>query len=146
MTVSSDHQVILKLLAITDLEYVSGLASKSLVKLGSAAIPTLLEALDSPVSSSWLIAVKTLANIGDASLPGLTRALESESEALARIEAARGQAKGLLAKAEPFTEPVVAKGERKLFRARFAGLDRDQAEAVCKTLKRSDISCITVRN
>ena len=73
-------------------------------------------------------------------------ALESESEALARIEAARGQAKGLLAKAESFTEPVVAKGERKLFRARFAGLDRDQAEAVCKTLKRSDISCITVRN
>ncbi len=73
-------------------------------------------------------------------------ALESESEALARIEAARGQAKGLLAKAEPFTEPVVAKGDRKLYRARFAGLDRDQAEAVCKTLKRSDISCITVRN
>ncbi len=73
-------------------------------------------------------------------------ALESESEAQARIEAARGQAKGLLAKAEPFTEPVVAKGERKLYRARFAGLDRDQAEAVCKTLKRSDISCITVRN
>lgn len=73
-------------------------------------------------------------------------ALESESEARARIEAARGQAKGLLAKAEPFTEPVVAKGDRKLFRARFAGLDRDQAEAVCRTLKRSDISCITVRN
>ena len=73
-------------------------------------------------------------------------ALESESEALARIEAARGQAKGLLAKADSFTEPVVAKGERKLFRARFAGLDRDQAEAVCRTLKRSDISCITVRN
>jgi D-alanyl-D-alanine carboxypeptidase len=73
-------------------------------------------------------------------------ALESESEARARIETARGQAKGLLAKAEPFTEPVVAKGERKLYRARFAGLDRDQAEAVCKTLKRSDISCITVRN
>ncbi len=72
-------------------------------------------------------------------------ALESESEAQARIEAARGQAKGLLAKAEPFTEPV-AKGDRKLYRARFAGLDRDQAEAVCKTLKRSDISCITVRN
>jgi len=73
-------------------------------------------------------------------------ALESEGEARARIEAARGQAKGLLAKAEPFTEPVVAKGDRKLYRARFAGLDRDQAEAVCKTLKRSDISCITVRN
>jgi D-alanyl-D-alanine carboxypeptidase len=73
-------------------------------------------------------------------------ALESESEARQRIEAARSQAHGLLNKADPFTEPVVAKGERKLFRARFAGLDRDQAEAVCRTLKRNDISCITVRN
>jgi D-alanyl-D-alanine carboxypeptidase len=73
-------------------------------------------------------------------------ALESESEARQRIDAARNQARGLLAKADPFTEPVVAKGDRKLFRARFAGLDRDQAEAVCRTLKRSDISCITVRN
>jgi D-alanyl-D-alanine carboxypeptidase len=73
-------------------------------------------------------------------------ALESESEALQRIDAARNQARGLLAKADPFTEPVVAKGDKKLFRARFAGLDRDQAEAVCRTLKRSDISCITVRN
>ena len=73
-------------------------------------------------------------------------ALESESEALQRIEAARNKAHGLLNKAESFTEPVVAKDDRKLFRARFAGLDRDQAEAVCKALKRSDISCITVHN
>ena len=73
-------------------------------------------------------------------------ALESESEAQARIEAARNGAHGLLAKADPFTEPVIAKGDRKLFRARFAGLDRDQAEAVCKALKRSEISCITVKN
>jgi D-alanyl-D-alanine carboxypeptidase len=73
-------------------------------------------------------------------------ALESEGEARQRIEAARNQARGLLAKADPFTEPVVAKGDRKLFRARFAGLERDEAEAVCRTLKRSDISCITVRN
>jgi D-alanyl-D-alanine carboxypeptidase len=73
-------------------------------------------------------------------------ALESEGEARQRIEIARDQARGLLAKADPFTEPVVAKGEKKLFRARFAGLDRDQAEAACRALKRSDISCITVRN
>jgi D-alanyl-D-alanine carboxypeptidase len=73
-------------------------------------------------------------------------ALESEGEALQRIEEARNQARGMLAKADPFTEPVVAKGDRKLFRARFAGLERDQAEAICRTLKRSDISCITVRN
>jgi D-alanyl-D-alanine carboxypeptidase len=73
-------------------------------------------------------------------------ALESESEAQQRIEAARSSARGLLSKADPFTEPVVAKDNRKLFRARFAGLERDQAEAVCRTLKRADISCITVRN
>jgi D-alanyl-D-alanine carboxypeptidase len=73
-------------------------------------------------------------------------ALESEDEAQQRITAARDGAHGLLSKADPFTEPVIAKGDRKLFRARFAGLDRDQAEAVCKTLKRSDISCITVHN
>jgi D-alanyl-D-alanine carboxypeptidase len=73
-------------------------------------------------------------------------ALESESEARARLDAAREGARGMLGKADPFTEPVVAKGDRKLFRARFAGLDRDQAEAVCRTLKRSDISCITIRN
>jgi D-alanyl-D-alanine carboxypeptidase len=72
-------------------------------------------------------------------------ALESEGEARQRIEAARNQAHGLLAKADPFTE-TVAKGDKKLFRARFAGLDHDQAEAVCRTLKRSEISCMTIRN
>jgi len=73
-------------------------------------------------------------------------ALESEGEAKQRIDLARSKASSLLSKADPFTEPVVAKDNRKLFRARFAGLERDQAEAVCKTLKRADISCITVRN
>jgi D-alanyl-D-alanine carboxypeptidase len=73
-------------------------------------------------------------------------ALETEGEARQRLESARDQARGMLGKADPFTEPVVAKGEKKLFRARFAGLDRDQAEAVCRTLKRSDMSCITIRN
>jgi D-alanyl-D-alanine carboxypeptidase len=73
-------------------------------------------------------------------------ALESESEAQQRIDAARSSARGLLSKADPFTEPVVAKDNRKLYRARFAGLERDQAEAVCKALKRADISCMTVRN
>jgi D-alanyl-D-alanine carboxypeptidase len=73
-------------------------------------------------------------------------ALESEGEAQQRIEAARSSARGLLSKADPFTEPVVARDNRKLYRARFAGLERDQAEAVCRALKRADISCMTVRN
>ncbi|MCA1453504.1 serine hydrolase [Bradyrhizobium sp. BRP22] len=73
-------------------------------------------------------------------------ALESEDEARQRIDLARNQSRGLLGKADPFTETIVAKDNRKLYRARFAGLEREQAEAVCRTLKRADISCITIRN
>jgi D-alanyl-D-alanine carboxypeptidase len=73
-------------------------------------------------------------------------ALQTEDEAQQRIAAAKDSAHGLLRKADAFTEPVIAKDNRKLFRARFAGLERDQAEAVCRTLRRSDISCIAVRN
>ena len=73
-------------------------------------------------------------------------ALESEGEAKQRIDLARTKASSLLNKADPFTETVVAKDNKTLYRARFAGLERDQAEAVCRTLKRADISCITVRN
>jgi D-alanyl-D-alanine carboxypeptidase len=73
-------------------------------------------------------------------------ALDSESEARVRLDAARDNARGLLGKADPFTEPVVGRGDKKMFRARFAGLDREQAEAVCKTLKRSEMSCITIKN
>ncbi len=72
-------------------------------------------------------------------------ALDSEAEAQKRIESARSQAQGLLSKADPFTE-TVSKGDKTLIRARVAGLDRDQAEAVCKKLKRADISCMTVHN
>ena len=73
-------------------------------------------------------------------------ALESESEAKQRIDLARTKASALLSKADPFTETTVSKDNRTLYRARFAGLGRDQAEAVCRTLKRADISCMTVRN
>ena len=73
-------------------------------------------------------------------------ALDSEKEARPRLEAARDHARGMLGKADPFTEPVITRGDRKLYRARFAGLERHEAEAVCRRLKRSDMSCFTVRN
>lgn len=72
-------------------------------------------------------------------------ALESESEARQRLDAARGSASRLLSDADPFTE-TVSKGNKTLYRARFAGLNQDSAEAACRTLKRSDISCIAIRN
>lgn len=94
------------------------------VQMGAVARPVLAH-------SGWIVQVG---------------ALESEGEAQQRIDAARSSARGLLSRADPFTEPVLAKDNRKLYRARFAGLERDQAEAVCRALKRADISCITVRN
>ena len=45
----------------------------------------------------------------------------------------------------PFTEPW-SKGDKTLYRARFAGLQKDEAEAVCRQLKRNDIDCMTIKN
>jgi D-alanyl-D-alanine carboxypeptidase len=72
-------------------------------------------------------------------------ALEDASEAKARLELAQSKAHDALARAEAFTETVV-KGDKTFYRARFAGLDKDRAEAACKFLKRSDIPCMALKN
>jgi D-alanyl-D-alanine carboxypeptidase len=72
-------------------------------------------------------------------------ALESEAEANKRLSEARASASTQLGKADQFTE-TIDKGDKRLYRARFANLDRDRAEAACKALKRSDISCIAIKN
>jgi len=72
-------------------------------------------------------------------------AFPEETAAKERLEAAQTKAKAQLGHAEPFTEKV-AKGERSLFRARFAGLEKNQAEAACKNLKRSEIPCLLMKN
>lgn len=72
-------------------------------------------------------------------------AYDNESDAKQRLTKAQAHAATMLSHADPFTEPVV-KGDKTLYRARFAGLQKDQAEAVCKQLKRNDIDCMTIRN
>ena len=72
-------------------------------------------------------------------------AFDVEKDAKERLTLAQAKAKAQLAKASPFTEPV-AKGAKTLYRARFAGLDKTQAEMACKRLKRSDIPCMLLRN
>jgi D-alanyl-D-alanine carboxypeptidase len=72
-------------------------------------------------------------------------AFGAEQDARERLQAAQSRAKRLLGEADPFTE-TVTKGEKKLYRARFAGLDRHQAEAACRTLKRNDIACMPLKN
>jgi D-alanyl-D-alanine carboxypeptidase len=72
-------------------------------------------------------------------------AFDAEVEARQHLSAAQSQAHSTLAAAEPFTERV-QKGDRALYRARFAGFDRSAAEAACRELKRSDFECMAVRN
>ena len=50
-----------------------------------------------------------------------------------------------LAAADPFTERV-QKGDKALYRARFAGFDKDTATAACRQLKRSDFECLALKD
>jgi len=71
-------------------------------------------------------------------------ALEDESSAKERLSAAHSKASSLLEKADAYTERTT-KGGKTYYRARFAVSDRDQAEAACKRLKRSDIPCMALK-
>jgi D-alanyl-D-alanine carboxypeptidase len=87
-------------------------------------------ARSTPVRSGWIVQVG---------------AFGSDSEAKQHLDEAQSKAKSLLGHADPFTE-AVTKGDKTYYRARFAGLDRDRAEAACKQLRRSDIACMTIKN
>lgn len=72
-------------------------------------------------------------------------AFQQEGEAKQHLNAAMGKASRLLAAAEAFTERF-DKGAKTYYRARFAGLNKDQAEAACKYLKRNDFACMVAKN
>ena len=72
-------------------------------------------------------------------------AFDDEKEAKQRLDTVQDKIKQLVRRADPFTERV-SKGKKSLYRARFAGLDKDQAEAACKHLKHSDIPCMLLKN
>ena len=57
---------------------------------------------------------------------------------------AKAKAGGVLRKADAYTERT-QKGAKTYYRARFAGFDRDEAEAACKQLKRSDLACMALK-
>ena len=71
-------------------------------------------------------------------------AYEDEGEARQHLSSAKSKASPILQKAEAYIERTV-KGAKTYYRARFAGFDRDQAEAVCKRLKRDDIACMALK-
>ncbi len=72
-------------------------------------------------------------------------AFPDEKEAKQRLDAAQSKAKEQLGQADPFTERTM-KGDKPFFRARFAGLEKDQAETACQHLKRSEIPCMLLKN
>jgi len=72
-------------------------------------------------------------------------AFDVEREARDRLNAVQAKVGEKLKRASPFTEAIVT-GDKTLYRARFAGVQKDQADAICRQLKRNDIACMTIRN
>jgi D-alanyl-D-alanine carboxypeptidase len=72
-------------------------------------------------------------------------ATDAPKKAQALISRAKTASKGTLSKATPVTEKI-GNGRKTVYRARFAGLSETQAEAACKSLKRSGMSCFTTKN
>ncbi|MGP0060325.1 MAG: SPOR domain-containing protein [Beijerinckiaceae bacterium] len=106
------------------------------VKLAKAELPRAesVVAADSgrptAAKSGWMIQI------------GATDDVAKANDLLAR---AKAEGRGRLSTAQPFTEKV-QKGAETLYRARFAGLAEDQADAACKTLKRSGFACFATKN
>jgi len=72
-------------------------------------------------------------------------AFPAEIQAHDQLKAAQNMARSMLGAAEPFTERVI-KRDATLYRARFAGFDKDHAEAACKYLKRNEMQCLALKN
>jgi D-alanyl-D-alanine carboxypeptidase len=72
-------------------------------------------------------------------------AFDDEDEAKQHLSDAQVKVHTALAAADPFTEKV-QKGDKALYRARFAGFDKTTAETACKELKRSDFQCMALKD
>jgi D-alanyl-D-alanine carboxypeptidase len=72
-------------------------------------------------------------------------ATDDAAKANELIQRAKAENPAALSKAKSFTEKV-QKGSETLYRARFAGLEADAAEAACKSLKRAGFACFAIRN
>jgi D-alanyl-D-alanine carboxypeptidase len=83
-----------------------------------------------PQNAGWMIQI------------GATDDADKAQELLVR---AKSEGHGVIGRARPFTEKV-QRGHETLWRARFAGLEKDSAEAACRTLKRAGFSCFATKN
>jgi D-alanyl-D-alanine carboxypeptidase len=72
-------------------------------------------------------------------------ATDEAAKAQELLNRAKGERHAGLGHARPFTEKI-QKGHETLWRARFAGLEEDSAEAACRALKRAGFSCFATKN
>jgi D-alanyl-D-alanine carboxypeptidase len=68
-----------------------------------------------------------------------------EQEARQRLSVVQNKVGHLLKQASPFTEAVTS-GDKTLYRARFANVQKDQAETICRELKHNEIACMTIKH
>jgi D-alanyl-D-alanine carboxypeptidase len=71
-------------------------------------------------------------------------ATDDEDKAKDILDRARSKGRGVLSKAEPFTEKV-KKGGSTLYRARFSGFDENDAQVACRALQKTGFSCFAAR-
>ncbi len=72
-------------------------------------------------------------------------ATDDADKAHALLARAKSEGPRSLSRATPFTEKF-QKGSETFYRARFAGLEAETAEAACKSLKRSGFACFATKN
>ncbi len=72
-------------------------------------------------------------------------AIDDADKASDMLSRAQAENQATLALAKPFTERV-QRGDATLYRARFAVLDANAAEAACRSLKRTGFSCFATRD
>jgi D-alanyl-D-alanine carboxypeptidase len=72
-------------------------------------------------------------------------AFDDEAQAKERLKTARSLVQNLLGNADPLTERVV-RGSKEFYRARFTGLEKEDAEAACQHLHKNDIVCMALRS
>ena len=130
----------------------------------AAVVPKAPASASKPTAMPSAVATPIVAHAAEAAVPETKRfsaaqrapshagwiiqigAFDIERDAQRQLTTAHAKAGPVLDNADPYTE-VVMKGDKTLYRARFAGFQqKDQAEAVCKQLKLSNIDCITIKN
>ncbi len=102
----------------------------------AAAAPAATASASAPAATHAVAHVGWVIQVG---------AFPAEDEAKQRLSLVQSRAARLLGSADAYTESV-SKGDTVLYRARFAGLGKEQAEAACTLLKHAEVDCMTIKN